>query len=369
MTSHVFLLHQVTREYDVGRARITQDVTESMPCTNVFKERESMNDIVRRRAELLVENKALLHKAFLFEDGLLTAVAGAAFAERNRIADPELVKECREILRKKKGPFSEIRGNNELIVSTKMAISGNPEQYLDDVIEVYKRLQSGKIFGSSYRVLAATTICDAKRANDVEKIVEKTEAILKGMKASHPFLTSDEDTGFAVLLAMTDKSVEQILTELEESFIEFKVDFVLHDNAAYSLAQVLTTFEGDSKEKSKKAVELFEAFKDAGYSYGKDYELPSLGILVNLGKETGDVVSEVIEVVESFKGKKGFGIFEMTPQTKLMLGTMIVGTVYGENQPAANASVTSGAISILIAQQVMMVTLIAAMATISATSN
>ena len=231
------------------------------------------------------------------------------------------------------------------------------------MIDVYKRLQSGKIFGSSYRVLAATTICDAKRANDVERIVEKTEAILKGMKASHPFLTSDEDTGFAVLLAMTDKSVEQILTELEESFIEFKVDFVLHDNAAYSLAQVLTTFEGDSKEKSKKAVELFEAFKDAGYSYGKDYELPSLGILVNLGKETGD------EVVESFKGKKGFGIFEMTPQIKLMLGTMIVGTVYGENQPAANASVTSGAISILIAQQVMMVALIAALATVSATSN
>ncbi len=53
----------------------------------------------------------------------------------------------------------------------------------------------------------------------------------------------------------------------------------------------------------------------------------------------------------------------------LMLGEIIVGSAYGENQPAANASVTSGAMSILIAQQVMMVALIAALATVSATSN
>nr|WP_297769855.1 hypothetical protein [uncultured Butyrivibrio sp.] len=46
-----------------------------------------------------------------------------------------------------------------------------------------------------------------------------------------------------------------------------------------------------------------------------------------------------------------------------------MGSAYGENQPAANASVTSGAMSILIAQQVMMVALIAALATVSATSN
>ena len=51
-------------------------------------------------------------------------------------------------------------------------------------------------------------------------------------------------------------------------------------------------------------------------------------------------------------------MFEMTSQTKLMLGAIIVGSAYGENLTAANASVTSGAISILIAQQVMMMVII-----------
>lgn len=321
-----------------------------------------MNDVVRRRAELLVQNKSLLQKDFFLENGLITVIAGAAFAEKDKTADPDFVKECRELLRKKKGPFSELRGNNELLVSTKMAISGNPEQYIDDVIKVYDKLQGGKILGSSYRVLAATSVCDAQKVNDADKIVEKTEAILKGMKSAHPFLTSDEDTGLAVLLAMTEKGVDQILTELEESYTFIKKDFAFHDNAAYSLAQVLTTCEGDINENSKKALELFDAFKNAGFKYGKEHELPSLGILVNLGKDTSEIVSEVIEVVESFKGQKGFGMLDMSQQTKLMLGAMVVASVYNENLNTANTSVTNGALSILIAEQAVLVAIISASA-------
>ena len=328
-----------------------------------------MKEIVGRRVELLAENRELLHKAFFLENGLMTVVAGAAFAEKNKTADPEFIKECRDLLKKKKGPFSEIRGNNELLISAKMALSGNPEQYLDDVIGIYNKLQSGKFFGSGHRVLAAASICDAKKANDTERLIEKTEAIIRGMKASHPFLTSDEDTGFAVLLAMTDKNVEQILAELEESYQYLKKDFVLHDNAVYSLAQVLTTYDGDCKEKCEKALEFFEAFKSTGFKYGKDHELPSLGILVNLGPEIGEIVAEVIEAAESLKGHKGFGTLDMSKHTRLMIGAMIVSSAYAEDTTVANASVASGALSLLIAQQAAVMAVIASTSAAAASSS
>lgn len=326
-----------------------------------------MKERIQRRTELLIKNREILNKEFLLENRLLTMVAGAAFAGKDKTADPELVKESRDILRKKKGAFSEVRGNNELVISTKMALSGNPEQYLDDLLMVYEKLQGGKLFGSSYRVIAAATICDSRRANDAERIVEKTEAIIKGMKASHPFLTSDEDTGFVVLLAMTDKSVEQILTELEESYQFLKRDFLFHDNAVYSLAQVLTTKDGDGKEKCKKAIDLFEAFKDAGFQYGKDEELPSLGVLVDPEKETGEIVAEVIEVAQSLKGP-GFGMFDMSKQTKLMLGAMIVSGAYGDDSSTADASIASGTLSMVITQQIVLLAIVIA-STASVTSS
>ena len=309
-----------------------------------------------------------MHKAFLLENGLVTVVAGAAFMEKDKVADTELVKECRALLRQKKGAFSEMRGNNELIVSTKMAVSGSPERYLEDLSEVYDKLQKGNFFGSSFRVLAAATICDAGKANEADALVEKTNEIMKGMKAAHPFLTSDEDTGFAVLLAMTDKTTLQILTELEETYKALKSRLAFHDNAVFSLAQVLTTYGGSSQEKSKKALDIFEAFKEAGNKYGKEYELPSLGILVNLGDNIGDIVADVIEVSKSFKGKAGFGALDMSMYTKLMLGSMIVAGVYGEDTSAANTSIANSALAMLIAQEAAMMAVILA-ASVSCTTS
>lgn len=328
-----------------------------------------MNDRVKRRSELLVENRNLLHKDFYLENGLITVVAGAAFAQNDRTADPDRVKDCRKLLRDRQGVFSQVRGNNELIISTKMALSPNPELYIENLISVYDKFQKGKFFSSAFRVLAASSICDAGKAGQADAIVEKTNEILKGMNSRHPFLTADDDTGFAVLLAMTDKRTESILEELEQSYQILKRSFSFHDNAVYSLAQVLTTYDGEADAKCKKAVEIFEAFKETGYKYGKEYELPSLGILVGLSDNIGDIVGEVIEVYESFKGQKGFGMLDMSNHTKLMLGSMIVASVYGEDKASASALVANGALSMVIAQQAAMIAIIAASSASAAASS
>ena len=80
-------------------------------------------------------------------------------------------------------------------------------------------------------------ICDAGKADEADAIIEKTEDLMEGMKSAHPFLTNDEDTCMAVLLAMTDKKTKDILKELESTYLEIKNDFMLYKNSAYSLCQ------------------------------------------------------------------------------------------------------------------------------------
>jgi hypothetical protein len=328
-----------------------------------------MKTTVQRRCELLVENRQLVSKASVLESSLLRAVAAASYTEKDMSADVDQLKDCIKLLKKKQGAFSYLRGNTMLIIASRMTLSGNPEGYLDDVIEVYKVFQKGKFFGSYYRVLASMSICDAGRSAQAEEIIEKTNALLKEMSKSHPWLTNEEDTSFAVLLAMTDKSIDEILTELEESYQYIKKNFSFHDNAAYSLSQVLTTLDGSYDQKGDKALEIYNAFKEAGSKYGKNYELASIGALVNTDMNTEDLVSEVIEVAEFLKGKKGFGALEMDRYTRLMLGTMIVSGIYSNEKASLSASVTSGALATVIAEQLCMYVAIMAASTSVAVSS
>ncbi len=332
-----------------------------------------MREIIERRSKLLVDNQTAMCKGFIFEHSLTNAVAAAAFVEKDKAVDVELIKESKKLLSEKKGIFSEFRSYNEIIISTKMALSGNPERYLDEISDVYDKFNKGKIFGSSYKVLAAMSIVDQGKYSEADRIIEKTNEILVGMKKVHPFITSDEDTCFVVLLAMTDKSVEDILTELEKSYQIIKKDFAFHDDAAYSLTQVLTAYEGSVEEKCERALNLYNAFKDAGAKYGKDYELASLGALIDIDVDKEELVSEIIEVADYLKGKKGFGMFDMGRETRLMFGTMLVSQSYLAGEYKANASSIGGEIGRIVALQtailITMMLVITASAAAASTSH
>ena len=330
-----------------------------------------MNDIIMKRTELFVSNWSLIHKGFFLEDNLLITVAAADFAQKDKTADVELLKDCRKLLREKQGLMSEFRGNNELAVSTKMALSGNPEKYVDEIIEVYNLFQKGKFFSSAYRVLAAMTVCDAGRFSEAESIVERTNALLNGMNKKHPFITSNEDTCFTVLLAMTDKEVDNILAELEETYQYIKKSFALHEDAAYSLAQVLTTFGGNLEDKRDKVLDIYNTFKAKGAKYGKDFELAALGSLIDIDIDKEELVSEIIEVSDYLKGKKGFGMLDMGRQERLLFGTMLVAGAYAPDNYKTDASIIGGTVARVITEQIAMcaIIMIAASSSVAASSS
>ena len=329
-----------------------------------------MREAITKKCDLLIENWKLIHKDFWLENGSIAAIAAAAFAEKDKSADIERLKECHKILKKKEGIFSEFRGNSELIVSAKMALSSDPEKYLEDVTGIYKKFQKGKFWGSNYRALAAMTICDVGKVSEADAIIEKTNEILKGMGKAHPFLTSDEDTSFAVLLAISEKKTEDILEELEETYQILKKKFSLHDNAVYSLSQVLTSYPGNAQDKADKTIDIYDAFTAAGAKYGKGYELASLGTLIGLATNPVDIATEVVEVADYLKSNKGFGSFDMGKATRLMFGTMMVAGDNSDENYKVGASVISGTVARIVAEQTaMMVAIIAASTTSTATSS
>ena len=85
---------------------------------------------------------------------------------------------------------------------------------------------------------------------------------------------------------------------------------------------------------------------------------------------TEDLVTEVIEVAEFLKENKGFGMLDMDRYTRLMFGTMIVSGVYSDEKVSLSASVTSGALATVIAEQLCMyVAIMAATTSVSVSSS
>ncbi len=329
-----------------------------------------MNSKVQERCEIFLENRDKIHKAFILENNMIEIVSAASLAQDGVAVEVDKLKECRKLLTKKEGYFSDMRGNNELIIAAAMTKQEDPEKYVDEVHNVYKIFQKGKIFGSGFRALAAKAIVEAGHYSDAEPIVEKTTAILKAMTKRHPFITDDRDTSLAAILAMTDKSVEEIDNEVEEIFSIIKGKFVLHDNAAHSLSQILAVYDGSPASKSERILTLYEAFKNADVQYGKDYELATLGSLYNVDKNADDLASEIIETAELFKKHSGFKFLDMSNTHRLMFGTMMVASVYSPDYSDVGSASISGTAAIVAAQEAaIMVTVVAASSAAAAASS
>ena len=318
-----------------------------------------MNTEFTHKLELLASNKNAIDKGFYFEMGMSQVVAGLLFAGAGQEADIEKMKEARNILKKKTGVFSAFRDATELVLLARMAMAPDMEQYIDDLIDVFNVLMKGKVFEDSYMVLTAMIIVDRGRKADAEEIKTTTDEIMKRMSKLHPILTSSEDLALAALLAMSGRTVDDVIFDMEECYKYTKKELKLkaESNSIQALSQILAITGGDIKAKCDKVAELFEAFKENGSKFGTYLEFPALGTLLDVEVPTDVLVPEIIEAADFLKKSKGFGGLSMDKKTRLMFAALLAGEVYSGGSSGAaysavnNAVVTNSAIAMVIAEE------------------
>ena len=319
-----------------------------------------MKDILRAGCELLVENRDAIHKNFIWDMEMMSITGSVILTGAGKTADIEKMKECKAILKKHKGAFSEFRQNMETPIICKMSLAEDPEKYLMDLSAVYDKLSKGKIFGSEYLVLTALAICDGKRENRVEDIIAMTKELLKRMSKEHPMLTSDEDMTFAALLIMKGKSLDEIIDETEYCYEYMKKKFTFHGNAVQSLSHVLTLCEGMPEEKCRRASAIYDALLTRKISYGKDYELATLGALVNIDMTPEELADEIADASEYLKTCKGFGDWSIGTKTRTMFAALLAAQAYAPVSIAMDASVIGTSLAMVIAEEAcLMVTMMA----------
>ncbi len=327
-----------------------------------------MRESLQLLCDKFIENRDAVKSAFSMESVYLYPVCAAVFLEKGKMADVEELKACSKLLKDEIGFFSKLssfRGTGRLAIISMLAVNGQPEEKLEQAMELHEILRL-HFAGSQYLPLTAMVLSEMISEGQYDEVAEKAKAVYRQMKKEHPFLTSGEDSVFAALLAVSDKTPEEITAEVEACYELLKPEF-FSGNAVQSLAHVLALMEGDPEEKCRRTLDLYDCLKTRKCRYGTGYELGSLGLLAMLPAEMEALVQDIVEVDQFLAEQKGYGVFGPGKKQRLMHAGMIVACEYAHN-PAMDAAAVGGAISLIIAEQVALCCAIAASCSVSSSS-
>lgn len=315
-----------------------------------------------------IRNRDQIKEVFGWEDAYMYPVCAMVFTSHRHMADEDVLKQCRKILKEKTSVFSNFRTTARLVMTSMMAVAINPEEMLEHALQVYDLLKE-HFYGSPYLPVTAMMIAEQEKPQRYEMVATRAHTIYERMKKEHPFLTSGEDSVFAAMLALSEKSDEQIITEIENCYSLLKKQFSA-GNAVQSLSHVLTLINGNTEEKCAKTIALFQALKEENCKYGTGYELATLGVLAMLPVEQQLLVQEIKEVDVYLAKQKGYGVFGIGKKQRLMHAGMICASEYtslGTDTAMSHAAI-SGTISLIVAQQAAMCAAIAASSAAAASS-
>lgn len=328
-----------------------------------------MNQELKNNCELFIENKGVIEKGFKLESAYIYPMCSSIYTSRKMHVDMDKMKECDRILKRKTGILSDYRGNVRMALVSMMAVSERPEEFLSHVMDTYEMLKKGKIFGSEYLIVAAAAICSNVDAGRQEEIVGKSKEIYKLMKENHPILTSDEDSIYAALLAVSGLKIEEVMEGMEKCYQSLKPNF-FSGNAVQSLSHILALSKDAPEEKCRKVMDIFNKLKAQGKKYGTGYELSILGGLALLDVEIDAIVSEVVEVDDYLKKQKGFGMLGIGSVQRLLHASLLVMNLHMPETESLQTAALNSVIALIISQQIAMCTvLIAASATAASVSS
>jgi len=315
----------------------------------------------------LIENRNRVKTVFRWESSLIQLACAGIYYTKGMVVDIPVLLECKELLKYKVGPFSNFKSTARAPIAAMLATGKNPEQTLDKALLVYKLLKR-EFWTSRYLPLTAMIIAQFVEPEKYEEVVARTRRIYNRIKKEHPFLTSSEDSANCALLALSDKSDDELIDDIEACYTILKPKF-FSSNAVQSLCHVLALGQGSAEEKCRRTMEIFNCLKALGYKYGTTYELPALGVLALTKAATANLVAEMIEINKWLSKQRGFGFFSSVSSKHRLMYAGVVALRDHINVEATQTTTVNSMISIVLAYEAAMCAAISASAAATTASS
>ena len=240
-----------------------------------------MKPELEKLCEDFIANRDVVKKTFRWDNASCYPVCANVLCAYGITADPDRLKECRDVVKKHTRPFSKFRGQVKPILSCMLAHGEDPDARMD-LANDYYRLLKRKFRKSEYLVLAAFLAADLADRSLTEETAARGKEIFRLMNRNHRILTNKTDSVSAVLMAFSGKTDNELIDGMEACYKVLKTRF--SGSAAQPAAQVLSMVSGTPEEKAQRVIEFYDALQEAGVNYGRSAEIAPLAALSVSGK-------------------------------------------------------------------------------------
>lgn len=327
-----------------------------------------MREELLKQCENYIKNRDILRSSFRFESSYILPVCASVIASKGIVTSDEKLKNCKKAIEQQTGICSNFRGNVKLPMISMLATSDYPDNKMGQANKVYDKLKD-EFYGSPYLALASMILTDIISDSETDAIATRGKAIYKRMKQEHPFLTSSEDSVFAVLLAFSDKTDDELIADMEACYKIIKNNLGGTGNGIQSLSHVMALAEGTSESKCERVEKLYQLLHDNGRKFGRDYEIASLASVAIIPVELEVLAQDIIDADDFLMNQKGYGFLATSKRVRLMHAAMLVANSYTNVcSNSSNTAALTGTIAMVAAEQAAMFAVIAAAGAVS-TSN
>ncbi len=335
-----------------------------------------MKESLQTLCELFIEYRGTIKSVFKMDSEYLYPACADIFLAMGRAPEEELLSDCRRMVKNSVGIFSDFRGNVLMPLVCMLAASDDPQTKWERTQDNFAVLKE-EFWSSGYLALAALLLTDTTQSEQVPKTAARAKAIYRRMKQEHPFLTGQEDSVFAVMLARSVRSDGQLIADMEECYRLLDARFPKSDGLQ-SASHLFALTDRAPKEKVERMLALYDAVSERCGKYGKYYELSTLAALSLEQAPVEELADDVADVDAFLAEQKGYrSIFGLDRKTRTMHAALLAATNRSaaamrdmRNAPPetdlAMAAAQQTALAMLAAQQAAMCAMIAASSASSA---
>ena len=316
-----------------------------------------MDEKVKVLCENFISNRDIIKKTFRGESLFTDTIVANALTAYGATADKDKLKTCVKIVKKNAGALSYLKGSVMMPFAANLSLKEDPKAHFDKVIKIYNYAKK-KFSRSEYSALLSIMLADLTDEASFASVVDRGKEIYDLIYSKHPFLTSQDRSVFAVLLALSEKSNTELIDDMEKCYELMKIKYS-HKSSIQSVSYVLSLTEGSAREKVDHFNELFDSLREAGKKYGVYNELTILAAASLLESNIEKLRDTIIDIDGFLSTQKGYGLLGLDKKTRLMNATMLTADLYD----TANKTITEAspsAIAMSAAQSLVMCIIIAA---------
>lgn len=253
-----------------------------------------------RKIEQMIEAFNQVTADFKWEHQEFRFLIALTYAVNNRMMNTEKIKTINQYIKDSTKLFSPFRGMLQFPLSGFLcATQESPERMVDKMLSLEPYLKQVGFKNATYLPMSCYTMATTYEGDDIEGYLEKAHDIYKQMRSDHPFLTSGDDYGMAILLASRENKSEMV----EDYYHGLDKNGFDKTNGLQMLSHIMALSDLSVEESIRRCSEIKVTLKGNGLRINPMY-YAVIGILALTYDQIN--MDEVIEVAKHLKTIKKY---------------------------------------------------------------